>query len=173
MGSMSKSRKCHELDSEFIERIMLAVTEVNGCEVCSYAHTKMALEQGFSQEEIQLLLSGDTSKVPAEEGSAIMFAQHYADSRGRPSPESWLRLSEVYGDSKAKGILGAIRIITMGNAFGIPYSALRSRIKGKPIARSSPGYELIMLLSVPFFMPAALLHALMANLLKRPLINHA
>lgn len=173
MGSMSKARKSKQLDAEFIERIMLAVTEVNGCEVCSYAHTKMALEQGFSQEEIQLLLSGDIRDVPPEEGSAIMFAQHYADSRGRPSLESWQRLIEVYGDLKSKGILGAIRIITMGNAYGIPYSALRSRIKGKPIAVSSPVYELIMLLSVPVLMPAALLHALLANLLKRPLINHA
>ncbi|MFC0273464.1 carboxymuconolactone decarboxylase family protein [Metabacillus herbersteinensis] len=32
---------------------MLAVTEVNGCEFCSYSHTKIALEQGMSQEEIK------------------------------------------------------------------------------------------------------------------------
>lgn len=173
MRSMSKAKKNKKLENEFIERIMLAVTEVNGCEVCSYAHTRMALEQGFSQEDIQQLLSGDTSKVPAVEGSAIMFAQHYADSRGRPSFESWQRLIEVYGDLKSEGILGAIRIITMGNAFGIPYSALRSRFKGQPVAKSSLGYELVMLLSVPVFMPAALLHALMANLLKQPLLRHA
>ncbi|MDY0023535.1 MAG: carboxymuconolactone decarboxylase family protein [Candidatus Izemoplasmatales bacterium] len=40
------------VDNDLIERLMLATTEVNGCELCSYAHTKMALKQGFSQEEI-------------------------------------------------------------------------------------------------------------------------
>ena len=43
---MFKAKKNKELSPDFIERIMLAVTEVNGCAICSYAHTKMALEAG-------------------------------------------------------------------------------------------------------------------------------
>jgi len=82
---MAQARKNKVMSSEFIERIMLAVTEVNGCEVCSYAHTKIALEQGMSEEEIGKLLSGDTEDIPAEEAPAIFFAQHYADTRGNPS----------------------------------------------------------------------------------------
>ncbi len=45
-------RKNKTLSEHFMERIMLAVTEVNGCPLCSFAHTKMALESGMSNEEI-------------------------------------------------------------------------------------------------------------------------
>ena len=54
---MSKSRKNNEVSLKFMERIMLAVTQVNACAVCSYAHTKMALEAGMSSEEIQHMLA--------------------------------------------------------------------------------------------------------------------
>ena len=40
------------------ERVMLAVTEVNGCEICSYAHTRRALEAGLSDAEVRELLGG-------------------------------------------------------------------------------------------------------------------
>ncbi|WP_256205872.1 carboxymuconolactone decarboxylase family protein [Carnobacterium iners] len=39
-----------------MERIMLAVTQVNGCSVCSYTHTKMALEVGMKSEKIKNIL---------------------------------------------------------------------------------------------------------------------
>ena len=89
---MFRAKKNKELPPDFIERIMLAVTEVNGCAICSYAHTKMALEAGMSNEEIQNMLSGVFDNVPTDEMAAIMFAQHYADCRGNPSQESWSRL---------------------------------------------------------------------------------
>ncbi|UTB33936.1 MAG: carboxymuconolactone decarboxylase family protein [Methanobacterium sp. ERen5] len=53
MKYMFKAKRKKELSQKFIERIMLAVTEVNGCEICSYAHTKRALESGMSNEEIK------------------------------------------------------------------------------------------------------------------------
>jgi len=42
---MIENKKSKQLNPDFTEKVMLAITEVNGCEVCSYAHTKMALEQ--------------------------------------------------------------------------------------------------------------------------------
>ena len=91
---MFKAKKNKELSPDFIERIMLAVTEVNGCAICSYAHTKMALEAGMSNEEIQNMLSGIFDNVPTEEMAAIMFAQHYADCQRQsvaksPGNKSW------------------------------------------------------------------------------------
>ena len=81
---MSKAKKNQELSPKFIERIMLAVTEVNECAICSYAHTKKALASGMSNEEIQKMLTGIMDDVPADEVAAVMFAQHYADTRGQP-----------------------------------------------------------------------------------------
>ena len=123
MKYMIKAKKKKELSPEFIERIMLGVTEVNGCEVCSYAHTKMALEQGMAAEEIQQLLAGSADEIPVEEMPAYLFAQHYADRRGYPTEESWDRIVSLYGEDKAKGILGAVRAIMVGNAHGIAISA--------------------------------------------------
>lgn len=170
MKYLLKSKKNKVMTADFLERIMIAVTEVNGCEICSYVHTKIALEHGMSKEEIQSLFLGNTAKLPSDEVIAIVFAQHYAHSRGNPTNESWHRLIEVYGLPKAMGILGAIRSIMIGNVFGIPLSACLSRFRGKPIKNSSVFYEIGMIIGSILVMPVALIHGSIADLMKRPII---
>ncbi len=160
---MSKAKRKGEMNTEFIERIMLAVTEVNGCPLCSYAHARIALEAGMSNEEIHNLLSGIMENVPEEELQAAMFAQHYADSRGNPSKETWDQVVESYGLSKTKGILGAIRAIMMGNALGIPWGSFFNRFKGKPDERSNLAYELSVIVLGSVMIPFAMVHALIAS----------
>jgi AhpD family alkylhydroperoxidase len=168
---MFRAKKNNELSTEFIERIMLAVTEVNGCAVCSYAHTKMALEIGMSIEEIRNMLAGMIDDIPADEASAVMFARHYADSRGNPTKESWDRIVELYGISKAKGILGAIRAIMIGNTYGIPWGSFINRFRGKPEKRSNILYEISMIITCIICTPIALMHALISDLFRMPIIS--
>lgn len=168
---LSKAKRKKELSAEFIERIMLAVTEVNGCEICSYAHTKMALEAGMSGEEIQNMLVGIMTSVPSDEIQAVLFAQHYADSRGNPTKETWLRIVKNYGFSKAYGILGAVRMIMIGNAYGIPWSSFVNRLKGRPDKRSSLGYEIKVMIIGSLIIPLAMVHAFVASLLHVKIIN--
>jgi AhpD family alkylhydroperoxidase len=165
MKYMRKAKKKNELSPELKERIMLAVTEVNGCGICSYAHAKIALEAGLDSREIQDMLAGITDEVPAEELPAILFAQHYAESRGRPSQEVLERVTEIYGLSKTQGILGAIGGIMVGNAYGIPWSAFWNRLRGKPDRRSSLRYEVGMMTVGTVMAPIALVHALLSDLL--------
>jgi len=171
MPSMARSRQRKELSHEFIERIMLVVTEVNGCEICSYGHTKMALEQGMSSEEIQKLLTGVTDGIPDDEVKAIFFAQHYADTKGNPSAAAWQEIVDTYGTMKALGILGATRAIMVGNAYGIPLSAFGNRLRGKPVKKFSLPYELAMMLSIIVLLPVAVAHALIAGLFKVSIIQ--
>jgi AhpD family alkylhydroperoxidase len=171
MACLRAAKRHGDLDGESIERIMLAVTEVNGCEVCSHAHARMALERGLTSEEIRMLLAGDSDAVPADEAVAIAFAQHYADARGSTSRASWQRLVEAYGTRKALGILGAARVMMIANAYGIAWSALLSRLKGRPVAKSSILYELVMLAAIVVFVPLASVHALVLSLLKRPILR--
>jgi AhpD family alkylhydroperoxidase len=171
MPRLAKARKAGLLSAHFAERIMLAVTEVNGCEICSYAHTRMALESGMGMDEIRLLLAGDTGAIPADEALAIVFSQHYADTRGRPTREAWQRTVDAYGLPKALGILGAARVMMIGNASGIAVSAFVNRLRGKPVAKSSLHYEVAMLLAVVIFFPFALAHAMMSALLGRSIIG--
>jgi AhpD family alkylhydroperoxidase len=169
--SLVKAKRDRELSGESAERIMLAVTEVNGCEVCSYAHARIALEKGLSEEETRMLLAGNTGAIPADEAVAIVFAQHYADTRGNPSAESWQRLVGTYGAGKAHGILGAARVMMIGNAYGIAWSAFASRLRGTPVAKSSLPYELAMLLVIVVFFPVALVHAAASGLMRKPIIG--
>ena len=171
MKYMRRSKMNHELTTELTERIMLAVTEVNGCEICSYGHTKMALEQGMSEEEIETILSGNTEQIPKEELTAILFAQHYADTRGWPSEASWRRVIDEYGLPKALGILGSIRMIMIGNIVGIAFSALRSRLKGNSVEKTGILYEIGMLLSCLIFLPISVLHGLISDLFRVPIIS--
>lgn len=168
---MLKARRKKVFGHECIERIMLAVTEVNGCDICSYAHTKMALQAGMSNEEIQNMLSGGKSDVPSDELQAIMFAQHYADSRGKPAREAWDRIVETYGLNKSYGILGAIRMIMMGNAYGIPWSSFVNRLRGNPDKRSTLLYESSVLILGSFLIPVAIVHAFIASLLRLKIIS--
>lgn len=148
------------LDKVFRERIMLAVTEVNGCDICSYAHTKMALEAGMSSEEINEMLSGGSDSIPDDESIAIMFAQHVAESRGNPSLESFHRVCDYYGKEKAKAILGYCRIMMVANTLGIAFGNLQQRFSGKNNPQSSLWYELQILLPVPFLLVGALISSM-------------
>lgn len=170
MKYMYKAKRNKELSKKFIERIMLAVTEVNNCALCSHAHTKKALESGMSCEEIQKLLSGIIDDIPADQVTAVLFAQHYADTRGNPTMESWAHIVEIYGISKARGILGSIRTIMIGNTYGIPWSSFFNRLRGKPDERSSLRYEISMILG-SFLIPISLIHAIISDLFRKPIIS--
>lgn len=157
-GSISEAYK---------ERLMLAVTEVNDCPMCSYFHAQQALESGMSQEEVQAILAGTMDAVPPEELPGVLFAQHYAETRGYPSREAFQGLVNQVGFEKARAILGLIRAIMMGNALGIPLGSLKNRFKGKPDSRSSLGYELSVCATLPVFLLAALLQAFFSRVLSR------
>jgi AhpD family alkylhydroperoxidase len=159
------------MSTKLSERLMMAVTEVNGCAMCSYYHTKMALEAGMDSVEIRRMLTGEYTDVPEEELTAVLFAQHYADTRGKPDPAAWNTLCAQYGEEAALAMLGAIRGIMMGNALGIPAGSLLRRLGVKrfqPDRRSAFSYEIAVLLSAVVFMPVAALHALLARILKLP-----
>ncbi len=161
------NRKQKLVSAHFKERIMLAVTEVNGCEACSFAHTKFALEEGMSAAEIEAILSGDTGAVPQHEMVGIFFAQHYADNRGKSSKKSWQRLVDEYGEDIALVLLAFIRIMSVGNIYGIAYSAISDRIKGKPSGKTTLLYELSMMFSILPYAPAATIHAIFDNIRKK------
>lgn len=152
------------LDNNFVERLQLAVTEVNECVACSYAHTAIALKQGMSNEEIYCFLSGDDKFIKPEEARAILFAQHFADTRGYPDRAAFDLVVKEYGEKNASIILAAIQLMMVGNIYGIPYSAFHSRLKGKPYKDSSVFYETGMLIAGLLISPIALAHAVFKGL---------
>jgi len=168
---LRRAKAAGEMEKNFMERIMLAVTEVNGCAMCTYYHTKVALESGMSDEEIKSMLGGESESVPEHELQAVLFAQHYADTRGKPSKEAWERILGTYGETGAMGILAAIRMIMMGNVYGIAWGSFFGRFRKKADARSNLLYELGIMLCSILFVPIGLLHAGILRLLKVPVIK--
>ncbi|WP_405572594.1 carboxymuconolactone decarboxylase family protein [Winogradskyella sp. Asnod2-B02-A] len=162
---MIANSKKQYVNNDFVKRLQLAVTEVNGCSICSYGHAKMALRQGLSGQEIISILSGENHLIKPEEAKAIMFAQHYADSRGHPKKYAYDVIIQNYGKKKARIILSAIQLITVGNMLGIPFSAFQSRLKGKPYKDSSLFFELGVLIMGILLMPIAFVHGLLRGLI--------
>jgi AhpD family alkylhydroperoxidase len=156
-------------DRESAERIMLAVTAVNGCELCSYAHTRLALDAGVSDAQVRALLGGVTTGVPDDQLAGIAFAQHYADTRGHPDRTAWAALVDQYGTTQARCVLRATRMMMWGNALGIPLSSLRARLLGSPDPGSSLAYEIGTPLVSLLATPVALAHAALQGLRGAPI----
>jgi AhpD family alkylhydroperoxidase len=141
--SVARSDK---IDRAFAEKIMLAVTQVNECRYCRYGHTKAALAAGVSEEEIAVILRGDFEKFPREQGTALLFAQHFAETGGAPDPAVLDRLTAYYGEQTAAEIIFHIRMIMVGNLLGNTFDAFLSRFVGHPAPDSSLVSELSTLL---------------------------
>lgn len=157
--SIVKYKKYMKLISkEFETNLMLAVTEVNGCQLCSYYHTKHAIDSGISEEELEGLLTGNLTNAKTEEVQALLFAQHYASEKEKYSLETFNKIIEQYGKKEAYGILSYIRLISFGNASGISIGNLRSRFSKKGrVKGSSLLNELFIVFSPAVVMPVTLL----------------
>ncbi|BBB48978.1 carboxymuconolactone decarboxylase family protein [Pelolinea submarina] len=163
VGDMRTGRKAGLVSVEFSERIMLAVTEVNGCRYCSYFHAQVALKAGLDTDEISDTLSGDFRSAPAEELPALLFAQHYADRAGWADPDLVDSLMDTYGEARGRAIIANIRAIMLGNVWGNTFDALRFRLKGQPSGQTSLGGELLAVFGLPLMIPVAAVHNLVTS----------
>jgi AhpD family alkylhydroperoxidase len=118
------------LDPAFRERLMLAVTGVNGCRMCSYFHAKAAVEMGLTGEEVKAMLARDTGRAPEKELPALLYAQHYAESGGRPTEAVRTRMTEIYGVADAGRIDTILRMIQTANLLGNTWDYSLYRVSG-------------------------------------------
>ncbi len=103
----------------FRERLMMVVTEVNGCRYCTWYHSAQSIRAGLSEEERRSLLQGLIPEgAPAEEIPALVYARHWAQSNAQPDPDASRRLAETYSDERAALINIILRIIRAGNLMG-------------------------------------------------------
>jgi len=115
-------------DPAFRERLMLVVTGVNGCRYCSYVHARAALEAGISPEQIEALGAAQFFGSPIEELPALLYAQHWAEADGHPTPEVRQRIRRQYGDGHVERIETVLLMIRVGNLVGNTFDYLLHRI---------------------------------------------
>ncbi len=153
----------HRLSRAFSEKIMMAVTQVNGCRYCSYAHARLALQAGISETELTDLLAGELSHLPANELVALLFAQHYAEQADRYDAAAWQRLQNTYGTDAASDILTHIRVITFANLYGNTFDALLERLRFRPVAGSRFFDEIMVLSAGATVVPVGLFSGMIAR----------
>jgi len=112
----------------FAEKIMLAVTQVNGCRYCAYGHTRVAMKEGVAPEEIERIMAAELGEFAEQEAVALAFALHWAETAGRTDPEAERRFREYYGPVISGDILNWMRMIQMGNLMGNTLDAVLYRL---------------------------------------------
>ncbi len=148
------SMKSGRINKSFVEEIELIVSRVNGCRTCTYVHSANALQEGLSDKELEELLALDLGHFPAERAVAFAFAQHYAESDGKPDPAAEQRFRDYYGPQMSQDILAHLRFIQFSSVTGATIQALLSRLRGQPVSGSSLWTELIVfLISAPGYLP--------------------
>ncbi len=147
-------RRAGRLDPAFRERLMLAVTEVNGCRYCSFLHSRLALSSGMDDAEVRALLGGELEGSPEEQLPALMFAQHWAETRGRPSREAIDGLLQTYDRDTAGDIIAAIQSIMIGNLYGNTVDAFGARLRGRTVPERSLAELVAVLVGGVWIVPA-------------------
>jgi AhpD family alkylhydroperoxidase len=134
------------------EKIMLAVTAVNGCQHCARFHGALAQLSGVEAEEVAQLLQMEIGRnVSSYERPALQFAQEYAQTERHPSAGNLLEFKRFYGNDIVNDIMIYIRMITLGNLSGNTVDALIARISGRRISHSRLHDEIIVsVLAAPF-----------------------
>jgi len=115
------------IDAAFRERLMLAVTEVNRCRYCQYAHARMALIAGLAQSDVDSLVAGNLQGSPPEQVPALLYAQHWAETEADPDLAARRRVLEVYGSEQLGSIELSLRMIRVGNLIGNTWDYLLYR----------------------------------------------
>ncbi|MCX5971803.1 MAG: carboxymuconolactone decarboxylase family protein [Coprothermobacterota bacterium] len=148
-GELRRAMRGGKLGRAFGERIMLVVSQVNGCRSCSYAHTRFALREGVPADELYRLADGDLQGQPEGILVALLFAQHYAETGGNPESATRERLEATYGKDGAREVRAYIRLAMMTSLFNNTLEAIWSRLLGRPAAGSALSDELSVMLGFP------------------------
>jgi hypothetical protein len=90
--------------------------------------------------------------------TALLYAQHFAETNRKPEPELKKKLLDYYGEGTAGHIVLLIRMIFFGNLYGNTWDAVLSRLKGNPAKNSNIIFELVyFLMSFWVMVPAMIL----------------
>jgi AhpD family alkylhydroperoxidase len=128
LAAFRDTARSDRISRPLVEKIMLAVTQVNGCRYCAYGHTRMALKEGVAPEEIERIMAAELGDFPEEEAVALAYAQHWAETAGQTDPEAERRFREYYGPVVSNDILNWMRMINMGNLMGNSLDAVLYRL---------------------------------------------
>ncbi len=108
------------------EKILLSTTSVNKCLLCARFASAMAFKEGVNQEEVLSILNMDlnnSNKCNKDELIALIYAQNYAETNGKPTKDITTRIYDYYDKIKADDIIILTKKSHFFNLSGNTYSA--------------------------------------------------
>ncbi len=128
-GKIKTAMRDPRIDQAFRERLMLAVTEVNGCRYCRSFHIGLAKQAGISIEEIKIYLLGTIpDDIPEDQKLAVCYAQHWAENDTQADADYREQVQDFYGEESFQSISIILRMIWMGNLLGNSWDHILYRI---------------------------------------------
>ncbi|MBK9520048.1 MAG: carboxymuconolactone decarboxylase family protein [Rhodocyclaceae bacterium] len=160
----------HEIDPGFREELMLAVSELNQCRYCTWAHHEWAQMVGVSDDELAHIEQLDPTGFNRKKWLAISYVRALVAASFRPIDEVLVgEMKANYSAQEIKEIDIVARIMDIANRSANTWDALLSRLRGGPIAESHVIDELVM--SGAFLITAPIVVFFLARTSKQPLMD--
>lgn len=134
------------ISPQFHEKLLVALSAVNRCAYCSYLHTRLALEQGINRKEIDDILKNDIKEFSQKELPGILFAQHFAETKGNVSKTALRKVTQVYGENKTRQIQAFLYSVLFGNLCCNTFVYFK---KSHVLPMEKPKLRLVYILSIP------------------------
>lgn len=133
------------LDPVFREEIMVAISTLNACKYCNYAHHDFALQAGVPEEALAQLEGIAPENFDADKFLAITYARELANNNfSRIDPNLLEKLKQVYTKSERGDIHTTARIIMLFSMICNTSDAFVERVKGNPVEGSKLVDELVV-----------------------------
>lgn len=133
------------LDPVFREEIMVAISTLNACKYCNYAHHDFALQAGVTEEELAQLEGITPENFNAEKFLAITYVRELANSNfSGVDPDLLDKLKKAYSKVERGDIQTTARIIMLFSMICNTSDAFVERVKGKPVEGSKLFDELVV-----------------------------
>ena len=147
-----------ELDPGFREELMLAVSKLNDCRYCSWAHHEWASIDGVPEEELAHIEQKDPAHFDRGKWLAISFVRELVEGRFRAvSGELMRKMQAEYTAREIKDIILVAKVMDASNLGANTFDALRSRLRGVPAQGSRIFDEVILTAAFCCALPPILL----------------
>ena len=134
-----------ELDPGFREELMFAVSKLNDCRYCSWAHHEWASIDGIPEEELAHIEQMDPTHFDRRKWLAISFVRELVEARfGAMSEDLMRKMQAQYTAREIKNIILVAKVMDAANLGANTFDALCSRLRGVP-AQGSRIFDEVLL----------------------------
>lgn len=125
------------IDPQLRERVILHVSSVNVCAVCSAFHTRAGHRVGLTDEDIRTAQSLHPGGLDARTDAALRYAELRTLDRERDHPEDVAHFERLFTPAEQRALRATIDLFTFNNRFNntwerlVPGAAKRRRELGK------------------------------------------